>query len=125
MHGAENARKALLEARRAYGPQSGMAGAVSYSLALCDIGLNHLDEAAALLREIDISAATQVTLDPHVAAEVALAQGQIAARHRDYTAAAQYAKAAESLDGPDADSLDRQSLHDLRNLIDSHLRASR
>jgi Flp pilus assembly protein TadD len=107
------------------GPQSGMAGAVIYSLAFCDIGLNNLDEAAALFREIDISAATQVTLDPHVAAEVALGQGQIAVRRGDYTAAAQYAKAAESLDSPEADSLDPQCLHDLRNIVDSRLRAAR
>jgi len=61
-----------------------------------------------------------------VAASGALAQGQIAARQGDYLAADRFAQIATPVfDRTDADSMDRQALHDLLNVIDKNLRAAR
>jgi Flp pilus assembly protein TadD len=67
----------------------------------------------------------QATGDSDVGPSIALAQAQIAARRGDYSGADLYAQKAAGLDRPDADSLDRQALLDLRSAIDTHLRASR
>jgi len=68
----------------------------------------------------------QMAGDPTVGAEVALAEGEIAAREGDYESAERYANlAASTIDRPDADPSDKQSLEKLRASIHSHLRAPR
>jgi serine/threonine protein kinase len=124
--GELNARKALNESRLAMGPRAGMTGGSAYVLATCLIGINRLDEASDLLRNIDVAATAQLSGDSGVGASVALAQGEIAARRGDYVSAQRYAQqAALVFDGPNADASDQESLQKLRSTIDSHLRVSR
>jgi len=124
--GELNARKAFNESSVATGPRSGITGGCAYSLATCLIGLNKLDEASDLLRNIDAAATAQLSADSSVGASVALAQGEIAARRGDYVSAQRYAQqAALVFDGPNADASDQESLQKLRSTIDSHLRVSR
>jgi hypothetical protein len=90
------------------------------------MGLNRFEEASRLLENIDIDAVTQLSGDATVGPSIALAKGQIAARREDFASAHLYAQQAEAaLDRPDADSIDRQALHDLRKVIEKNLRASR
>jgi len=73
-----------------------------------------------------VKAVTQLTGDSTVSASIALAQGEIAVRQGDYVLADQYVQeAAPTFESSNANVLDRQSLHRLRNAIGSHLRASR
>ncbi len=124
--GEANARKALAESRKGFGPRSGLTGAASYALALCLINTNRLPEASSLLDNIDVKALAAMSPDSNPQAEIDLARATIAARRGDYAAADRYAQAAApTFDRPDADSIDRQTLHDLRSSIDTHLRASR
>jgi serine/threonine protein kinase len=124
--GEANARKAWVESTKGFGARAGITGGCSYALALCLIGRNKLEEASRLLNNIDVAAVTQLSGDSNVGASVALAQGEIAARHGDYALADRYAqKAAPVFDRSDADSIDKQALRDLKNAIDTHLRASR
>lgn len=121
-----NARKAFQDSKKAFGARAGITGGCSYSLAMCLIGTNKLEEASDLLQNIDIEAVTQLSGDSSVSASVALAQGEIAAKRGDYTLADRYLqKAAPVFDRPDANIVDSQSLQKLRNAIALHLSASR
>jgi eukaryotic-like serine/threonine-protein kinase len=126
VQGESNARKAFHQSNQAFGPRAALTGGCSFALATCLIGLNKLQEAWELLQNIDVAAVVQLSGDPNVSAQVALAQGEIASRRGNYAVAEQYAKvAASALDRPDADMSDKQSLRDLRNVIQSHLRSSK
>ena len=119
--GEANARKAHQEAIQAYGPRAGLTGGTSYGLAICLIGRNRLDEASELLSSIDIQATTQMGGDARVAASIALAQGEIAARRGNYTLAKHYADiAAPDFDRPGAAPTDVRSLAELRKTIEAH-----
>jgi DNA-binding winged helix-turn-helix (wHTH) protein/serine/threonine protein kinase len=85
--GELNARKAYDASVKAFGPRAGLTGGTAYSLASCLIDLGKLDEASALLQQMDISAVTQLTGDPNWAADVKLSQAEIAYRRRDFDAA--------------------------------------
>jgi len=124
--GESKTRKAFLEAEQAFGPRGGLTGGTSYGLAYCLIGLDRLQEASELLHNIDVPAAAQLSGDPTVGAQVAVAEGEIASREGDYESAERYAKlAASAFDRPDADPSDRQSLQKLRASIQAHLREPR
>jgi serine/threonine protein kinase len=124
--GEANARQALLAARKAFGEHAGIAAGASYALATCLINQNNLAEAASLLERIDAKALAEMSLDSDTLSEIDLARATIAARRGDYASADRYAQAAAPvLDRPDADSIDRQALHDLRSVIDKNLRAAR
>ncbi len=124
--GESNARKAFQAAKQAFGPRAGATGGTSYALATCLIGMNRLPEASELLRDLDVKAIFQQTGDSTIGAGIALAQGEIAARHGDYTLARSYAQtAAPAFDRPNADVSQKQSLQKLRKAIDAHLPASR
>jgi serine/threonine protein kinase len=85
--GESNARKAYQISEKAFGPRAGLTGGTAYSLASCLIGLGKLDEAAALLQQIDAPAVAQLSGDPDWGADVTLAQAQIAYRRGNYDAA--------------------------------------
>ncbi|MGD0986442.1 MAG: protein kinase [Candidatus Sulfotelmatobacter sp.] len=124
--GEANARNAWTASEKGFGPRAGITGGCGYSLAICLMGLNRFEEASRLLENIDIDAVTQLSGDATVGPSIALAKGQIAARREDFASAHLYAQQAEAaLDRPDADSIDRQALHDLRKVIEKNLRASR
>jgi len=124
--GEVNTRKAWSESEKGFGTRAGITGGCAYALAVCLIGLNQLQPASKLLENINIDAVTQLSGDSTVAASVALAQGQIAARQGDYVTADHFAQIAAPVFGrTDADGMDRQALHDLRSVIDKNLRAAR
>jgi hypothetical protein len=68
-------------------------GVAAYAFASCLIGTGKLDEATALLQQIDASALAQLTGNPDCDADIKLAQGEIAYRRGDYEAARGYVKA--------------------------------
>jgi ATP/maltotriose-dependent transcriptional regulator MalT len=59
-------------------------------LASCLIGLGKLDDASALLKQIDAPVVAQLTGDPDWGADVTLAQAEIAYRRSDYDIARAY-----------------------------------
>jgi DNA-binding winged helix-turn-helix (wHTH) protein/serine/threonine protein kinase len=85
--GEVNARKAYDASSKAFGEHAALTGATAYTLADCLIDLSKLDEAAALLQQIDVKPVTQLTGDPDWGADVTLAQAQIAYRRGKYDAA--------------------------------------
>ncbi len=99
----------------------GLTGGVAYTLALCLSKRNRLAEAATLLQGIDVSATTQQAGDPNVGADIALLQGEVAARRGDFASAQRYAdRAAPALDAPAASAADRKELQALRAAIAAH-----
>jgi eukaryotic-like serine/threonine-protein kinase len=85
--GEANARQSYAASAKAFGPRAGLTGGAAYSLATCLIGLNKLDEAAALLPQIDAQAVAQLSGDPDWGAGISLSQAEIAYRRHDYAAA--------------------------------------
>jgi DNA-binding winged helix-turn-helix (wHTH) protein/serine/threonine protein kinase len=85
--GEANARQSYAASAKAFGPRAGLTGGAAYSLATCLIGLNKLDEAAALLPQIDAQAVAQLSGDPDWGAGIFLSQAEIAYRRHDYDAA--------------------------------------
>jgi DNA-binding winged helix-turn-helix (wHTH) protein/serine/threonine protein kinase len=85
--GEANARQSYAASAKAFGPRAGLTGGAAYSLATCLIGLNKLDEAAALLPQIDAQAVAQLSGDPDWGAGISLSQAEIAYRRHDYDAA--------------------------------------
>jgi len=92
--GESNARQAYQASVKAFGPRAGLTGGTVYPLASCLIALGKLDEASALLLQIDLPAVSQLTGDPDWSANVTLAQADIAYRRGDYDAARGYLQAA-------------------------------
>jgi serine/threonine-protein kinase len=119
--GEANARKAFQESSKAFGLRAGLTGGVAYTLASCLSKRNRLDEAARLLENIDVSATAQQSGDPNVGADIALLQGEVAARRGDMASAKRFADRAEAgLNGPTASDGDRKELQDLRAAIAAH-----
>ena len=85
--GEMNARKAYEASIKAFGEHAALTGATAYTLADCLIDMSKLDEAAALLQQIDVKPVTQLTGDPDWGADVTLAQAQIAYKRGKYDAA--------------------------------------
>jgi len=85
--GEANARQSYAASAKAFGPRAGLTGGAAYSLATCLIGLNKLDEAAALLPQIDAQAVAQLSGDPDWGAGISLSEAEIAYRRHDYDAA--------------------------------------
>ncbi len=85
--GEANARQSYAASAKAFGPRAGLTGGAAYSLATCLIGQNKLDEAAALLPQIDAQAVAQLSGDPDWGAGINLSQAEIAYRRHDYDAA--------------------------------------
>jgi hypothetical protein len=85
--GESHARQAYESSVKAFGPRAGLTGGAAYSLASCLIGLDKLDEATTLLRQIDAPAVAQLAGDPNWGAGVTLAQAEIAYRRHNYNAA--------------------------------------
>lgn len=95
--GESNARNAYDSSAKAFGPRAGLTGGAAYSLASCLIGLDKLDEASTLLRQIDAKAVAQLAGDPDWGAGVILLNGQIAARQRDFATAKKDMEEVESV----------------------------
>ncbi|HXM13442.1 MAG TPA: tetratricopeptide repeat protein [Terriglobales bacterium] len=90
--GESNARKAYEGSAKAFGPRAGLTGATAYTLASCLIDSSKLDEASALLQQIDVPIVAQLSGDPDWGANVTLAQAQIAYRHGNYDAVSNYVR---------------------------------
>jgi DNA-binding winged helix-turn-helix (wHTH) protein len=113
--GARNARSAHDSARQAFGEHGAMPDATAFALATCVIGSSQLDEATRLLAGIDPNALAQLTGDSGWFANVALAQGQIAYRRRDFAAAKQYVETARPVfEGPGAEPYQKRAFEVLR-----------
>jgi len=93
--GESNARKAHDSSEKAFGPRAGLTSAAADTLADCLIGLGKLDEAAALLRQVDVPAVVQLSGDPDWGAGVTLAQAEIAYRKGNYDSARSDLKTVE------------------------------
>ena len=85
--GESNARKAYEASTKAFGPRAGLTGGTAYTLASCLIDLGKLNDASALLQQIDAPAVAQLSGDPDWGADVTLAQAEIAYRRGNYDAA--------------------------------------
>src|SRR5258706_1795419 len=85
--GESNARKAYEASTKAFGPRAGLTGGTAYTLASCLIDLGKLEDASALLQQIDAPAVAQLSGDPDWGADVTLAQAEIAYRRGNYDAA--------------------------------------
>jgi eukaryotic-like serine/threonine-protein kinase len=88
--GESNARAAYESSTKGFGPRAGLTGATADTLAGCLIGLGKLDDASALLQQIDVPVVAQLTGDPDWGAGVTLERAEIAYRRRDYQAARGY-----------------------------------
>jgi tetratricopeptide (TPR) repeat protein len=119
--GEANARRAFQQSSKAFGLRAGLTGGTAYTLAFCLSKSDRLAEAAALLQNIDASATTQQAGDPNVGADIALLQGEVAARRGDLASAQRFADgAAPALDAPAASADDRKRLQVLRAAIAAH-----
>jgi DNA-binding winged helix-turn-helix (wHTH) protein/serine/threonine protein kinase len=117
--GESNARQAYESSVKAFGPRAGLTGGAAYSLASCLIGLGKLDEAAKFLQQIDVSAVAQLAGDPDWGAGVTLAQGQIAFRRSDFSAARSSVQTVTPVfTRPDADPYQKHALASLKASLD-------
>ncbi len=91
--GESNAHQAYDASKKAFGPTAGLTGGAAYAFASCLISAGKLDEASTLLQQIDVSALAQLTGNPDCAADIKLAQAEIAYRRGDYAAARGYVQA--------------------------------
>jgi hypothetical protein len=122
--GERNARKAYDASAQAFGARAGLTGGAAYTLASCSIGLDKLQEASKLLEEIDTNAVAQLAGIPDWSANVALAQGEIALRQRDYAAAEKYAQsAAPAFAKTDAEPYQKHALEMLKEATSRHVAA--
>jgi serine/threonine protein kinase len=117
--GESNARQAYESSVKAFGPRAGLTGGAAYSLASCLIGLGKLDEAAKFLQQIDVSTVAQLAGDPDWGAGVTLAQGQIAFRRSDFSAARSSVQTVTPVfTRPDADPYQKHALASLKASLD-------
>jgi hypothetical protein len=85
--GSANARMAYEASMKGFGPGTGLAGGTAFAWATCLIDAGKVQEASALLKQINVPAVAQLAGDPDFGAEVTLAQAQIAYRSGNYLAA--------------------------------------
>jgi len=120
--GQSNARKAYEASAKAFGPRAGLTGGAAYTLASCLIGLGRLDEASALLRQIDVPAVAQLSGDPDWGAGVTLAQAEIAYRSGNFAAARNYVQTVTPVfTRKDAEPYQKRALESLRAALDKPL----
>ncbi len=120
--GESNARKAYLSSTKAFGPRAGLSGAAADTLAGCLIGLDKLEEATALLQQIDLPAVAQLTGDPDWGAGVTLERAKIAFRHGNYEAARGYVQAVTPVfTRKDAEPYQKHAFESIRAALDKPL----
>ena len=120
--GQVNARKAYEASAKAFGARAGLTGGTAYTLASCLIGLGKLDEASALLQQIDVPAVAHLAGDPDWGAGVTLAQAEIAYRVGNYAAARNYVQTVTPVfSRKDAEPYQRRALDSLRAALDMAL----
>jgi hypothetical protein len=123
--GESNARQAYESSVKAFGPRAGLTGGAAYSLASCLIGLGKLDEAAKFLQQIDVSTVAQLAGDPDWGAGVTLAQGQIAFRRSDFSAARSSVQTVTPVfTRPDADPYQKRAFASLKASLDQERKDS-
>ena len=120
--GEPNARKSYETSVKAFGPRSGLTGGVADTLAGCLIGMGKLDEASALLQQIDVPAVAQLTGDRDWGAGVTLEKAEISYRHRDYDAARAYVQTVTPVfSRTDAEPYQKRVFETLRTALDRPL----
>jgi tetratricopeptide (TPR) repeat protein len=118
--GQSNARKTFEASAKAFGPRAGLTGGAAYTLASCLIGLGKLDEASALLQQIDVPAVAQLSGDPDWGAGVTLAQAEIAYRSGNYVAARNYVQTVTPVfTRKDAEPFQKRALESLKAALDN------
>ena len=116
--GEPNARKAFEESSKSFGPRSGLTGGTAYTLAYCLTRTDRLNEASALLQNIDVKATAERAGDPNVGLSIQLLQAEIAARRGDYATAKRYLAAAGPVLGrPSASASDKADIERVRAMI--------
>ena len=117
--GQSNARKAYEASAKAFGPRAGLTGGAAYTLASCLIGLGKLDEASALLQQIDVPAVAQLSGDPDWGADVTLAQAEIAYRSGNHAAGRNYVQTVTPVfTRKDAEPYQKRALESLKAALD-------
>jgi hypothetical protein len=117
--GESNARKAYESSVKAFEARAGLSGATAYTLASCLIGLNKLDEAAALLQQIDAPTVAQLTGDPNWGADVTLAQAEVAYRRGNYDTARGYIQTVTPVfTRKDAEAYQKRQFESLKAALD-------
>jgi eukaryotic-like serine/threonine-protein kinase len=117
--GESNARKAYEASEKAFGAHAGLTGATAYTLANCLIGMGKLDEATALLQQIDTPVVAQLTGEPDWGASVTLAQAQVAYRRGNYNAARGYVQTVTPVfTRKDAEAYPKRALESLKAALD-------
>jgi serine/threonine protein kinase/DNA-binding winged helix-turn-helix (wHTH) protein len=120
--GEPNARKSYETSVKAFGPRSGLTGGVADTLAGCLIGMGKLDQAAALLQQIDVPAVAQLTGDRDWGAGVTLEQAEISYRRHDYDAARGYVQTiAPVFTRKDAEPYQKRVFESLKAALDKPL----
>ncbi|HMI50034.1 MAG TPA: winged helix-turn-helix domain-containing protein [Candidatus Saccharimonadales bacterium] len=120
--GEPNARKSFEISTKAFGPRAGLTGGTAYTLASCQIGRGKLEEAAKLLKEIDVAVVAQLAGIADWGANVTLAQGEIAYLQADYQAARNLIQTATpAFLRADAEPYQRRKLETLRTSVESRL----
>jgi ATP/maltotriose-dependent transcriptional regulator MalT len=120
--GEPNARKAYEASTKAFGPHAGLTGGVADTLAACLIGLGQLDEASALLQQIDVPAVAQLAGDRDWGAGLTLKQAEIAYRRRNYEAAHGYVQTvAPVFTRKDAEPYQKHAFETLKAALDKPL----
>ncbi len=120
--GESNARQAYAASVKAFGPAAGLTGGAAYPLASCLILMGNLDEASALLQQINVPALTQLTGDPDWGANATLAQAEIAYRRGNYDAARNYLRTVTPVfTRKDAEPYQKRALESLRAALDKPL----
>jgi serine/threonine protein kinase/DNA-binding winged helix-turn-helix (wHTH) protein len=120
--GEPNARKAYEASTKAFGPRAGLTGGVADTLAACLIGLGNLDEASALLQQIDVAAVAQLAGDRDWGAGLTLKQAEIAYLRRNYEAAHGYVQTvAPVFTRKDAEPYQKHAFESLKAALDKPL----
>jgi len=120
--GQVNARKAYEASAKAFGARAGLTGGTAYTLASCLIGLGKLDEASALLQQIDVPAVAHLAGDPDWGAGVTLAEAEIAYRVGNYAAARNDVQTVTPVfTRKDAEPYQRRALESLKVALDKAL----
>jgi eukaryotic-like serine/threonine-protein kinase len=120
--GEPNARKSYEASVKAFGARSGLTGGVADTLAGCLIGMGKLDEASALLQQIDVPAVAQLTGDRDWGAGVTLERAEISYRRHDYDAARGYVQTiAQVFSRKDAEPYQKRLFETLKAALDRPL----
>ncbi|HEX8711296.1 MAG TPA: tetratricopeptide repeat protein, partial [Terracidiphilus sp.] len=117
--GAANAQRAYEASLKGFGPGSGLAGGTAFAEANCLIPLGKLQEATALLGQVNVPVVAQLAGDPELGAEVAFAKAQIAYRGGNYGAAkSQLEQVAPAFARSDIEPYEKQQFDSLQASLD-------